>query len=349
MDVISAGARGQAELAGGGRSSLTCIEGKYCNKSENPPEVVLKPCLCKSHFCGRCSLGVAVELREMLRPVVAEWSSVLMVTLTVDPKPFVGPLEAWRHVGQSRAVSVLMQHLRRKKLLLGREWLSVLEFHKSGWPHWHVLLHARFVPHEEVLKGWGLGHVSLTRTKDFQSTDHAVNYATKYVLKPDVQAPEWVLGHTGRIRKFSTSRGLLPSTQKRYEETEEKREYQRRTIADRMADCETTFNRFKVHADGRFEWAGTVRPLDEGHNAEIEADEVQRARFKRWLEGDTLESSHGGTKQTKAEEDHANVGKVDGAGRCAGVRNADRFEELMERAWRVEPSSHSAKCPSPGG
>lgn len=270
--------------------SLTCIEGKYCNK----PDLLIKPCRCKSQFCRKCSVGLAVYLREKLRPVVEKWDSVLMATLTVDPKAFAGPYEAWRHIGEVRAISRTMQHLRRKKLLRGPEWFSVLEFHKSGWPHFHVLLNATFVEHAVLREGWALGHVSLSRSKGFESRDHAVNYATKYVMKPDYIAPEWVLGMEGRIRRFSTSRGLLGSTQRRYEESGDKREYKRRTIAERREDCGKTLKKFKLNEAGRYEFAGTIfTTIEKFETQQREENEkqAQRDAFTAWKEGRNVEKN----------------------------------------------------------
>lgn len=267
---------------------LTCIEGKYCNK----PETVIKPCLCKSQFCRKCSVGLAVELREKLRPVVAKFNACLMITLTADPKKFDGPKAVWEYIGAKRSMSVLMQYLRRQGVLSGPEWFAALEFHKSGYPHYHAVVNAKYIPHKMVLDGWKLGHVSLSRSKGFQSADHAVNYVTKYVMKPDYIAPEWVLGMESRIRRFSTSRGLLGSTQRRYEETDDKRDYKRRTVGERAAECGKTLKKFEVLGD-KWRYLGSincasVESVTESQSKLADSDALA-ASFEAWKRGETVE------------------------------------------------------------
>lgn len=248
-----------------GRPPYPCIERKYCNSPETPPkgpiawdDVIAESgakhggymeldCKCKSQWCSDCSLGRMVALRHQLRPVVGMWQSVQMVTLTVDPKGFESAESAYDYVREKRGIAVLMQHLKRRGHLVKPEWFCALEFHKSGWPHWHVVCHSEFVPVDEIRKGWKLGRIHITRSNQFESTAHAVHYATKYVSKKhqENETPDWVLKRS-RIRKFSTSRALLPAKQKRWEPTEESRSYQpARPVEEQIAECGTGVHVFK--------------------------------------------------------------------------------------------------------
>lgn len=171
-------------------------------------------CKCRSQFCSDCSLAHCVSWREKLRPVLRDWYGVSMLTLTVDPSKFTDPESAYREVQRKRSVAEMVRRLEREDWVRSRKFCYALEFHKpenGGWPHYHVLVESRFVPHGELKKSWKHGHVWVTATRGKMSSDHAVNYATKYVAKAPEGFPDWVLDFKGNLRRFSVSRGLVES------------------------------------------------------------------------------------------------------------------------------------------
>lgn len=178
-----------------------------------------------------------VAKREQLRPACKGWKDATMIMLSLDQSKFDSPLEAWNYVRKKRCIAELMRELKRRRLVHGPEWFYAMEFHvKGGWPHWHLVLHAGFIKYEIVRTIWGRGHVWLSRPRGFKSVDHAINYATKYIAKPDEVYPDWVLNYPGEIRRFSTSRGLCgPGRKKVAKKTGRTRK--RRTIAERQAYC----------------------------------------------------------------------------------------------------------------
>lgn len=176
---------------------------------------------------------------------MSHWKAVLMITLTVDPKRFASPEDALRHVGEKRKISELIRALVRRKLLRNREFTCTLEFHKKetgGWPHWHLLVESRFIDKHKLQEAWGVGHCWLSK-HDFKSIEHAINYATKYIVKTDEAAgeaaadeaageaagdeflfPDWAMDYVGNLRRFSTSRGLTKTRKyKKRQGTGEKR------------------------------------------------------------------------------------------------------------------------------
>ena len=198
-----------------------------------PDTLRLIKCRCKSQFCKDCALAHCVAWREKLRPALSHWKSVLMLTATVDPKQHESPWEAMELVGKRRAVGKLIARLHKKGVLKNREFTSTLEFHKSGWPHWHLLVDSRFVCKHLLQKTWGLGHCWVSK-HDFKTVEHAINYATKYIVKTTEEEgdeflfPAWCYDYKGNIRRFSTSRGLCPTrkikNRRKYDDdTQEKR------------------------------------------------------------------------------------------------------------------------------
>lgn len=178
---------------------------------------------CKSQFCKDCALAHCVSWREKLRPALAHWKSVMMLTLTLDRSRHESPEAGYRYVGKKRSVSELIKKLHKRKMIRSREFTTTLEFHKvekSGWPHYHVLVDSSFVDKHELQRLWGLGNCWYSK-HEFKSISHAINYATKYISKTsedddeEFWFPEWVLDFKGNMRRFSTSRGLCPSGRKR--------------------------------------------------------------------------------------------------------------------------------------
>lgn len=184
--------------------------------------VIAKGCKCR--YCQDCCTPSGIKLRERLRDQIKDWKACLMVTLTVDPKLFENGAEAYHRVRERRALSRLVRSLVKSGHLVSDRYFWVIEFQQNGSPHWHLLLETTFCPIERIQGLWDLnrpetcGPVEPNRPgfgfcwiskSNFDSMDHAANYATKYCTKPPEHGyPDWVLDFVGRIPKYSTSRGF---------------------------------------------------------------------------------------------------------------------------------------------
>ena len=186
----------------------------------------LRPCLCRSWFCGRCAAWKGYALRDRLVPVVERWSSAFMLTLTVDPTLFAGPREAWSYLKAKRCVARLVRELYRRGLIASKHYFAVYEFHKNGWPHLHVLVQAKRIPFAAIAEVWGryrptdadpydpegnrprFGSVRFTAPK-FANQRHAALYATKYLTKsPEQGYPGWLMDAETREHRYSVSKGF---------------------------------------------------------------------------------------------------------------------------------------------
>ena len=274
-----------------GREAFTCKEQDYCGKNEvsSPSSpapsssskfskysssfnsknskfskeeiedsgmlrVVALPCKCKSQWCSDCCLGVAVKLREKLRPVFKRWPRVSMITLTVDFKVFESPEAGFHHIHKRRAVTEFLRKMYRAGLLETPEFLKVIEFHKKddGRIHYHLAV----VPTEKwygkmnsrranggkswLIENWKWGGAyESTRDKNGNEFDpeKAMNYLTKYIIKQEVKPPEWLLKSKFNFRKYETSRGLFGEIKSRTEPKGGTRKT--RSIEERIADCGT--------------------------------------------------------------------------------------------------------------
>lgn len=245
-------------------------EEKHCQKPEEPTErcLEIRPCRCKLWFCSNCCVSKGISLLNRLLPVVATFTHCQMWTLTIDPQLFNSPLEAFLHVRSKRAFSNLVAALHEAGVLNSRRYFLVIEWHESGWPHYHLLVDSKFIDQKVVTALWGrnrpqnagpveenrppFGMVRFTKTR-FASSEAAAKYACKYLIKfPEGGYPDWVKDFPGQIRRYQTSQGFFPSDRvsKPVEIEEESTADQteqaddevtqlrrQRTIRQRMADC----------------------------------------------------------------------------------------------------------------
>lgn len=220
---------------------------------------ISRPCRCRSQFCGRCSLSVMLSYREKLRKSVGSFRAVLMLTLTVTRE--VGAKEAYEMVQRQRGVAELMKKLRRRSLVMSSKFFYVIEFHRDGWPHWHVIVESRFIDKHDLQKMWGRGNVWVSagprgKGQSFESNMHAVNYVTKYLTAAEGEKqpfPDWVMDYRGNMRRFATSRGLMGDPKKKPppKSDGEKRERVRMTPRERVKACGKRTNLLTVLKSSR--------------------------------------------------------------------------------------------------
>ncbi|WP_145084814.1 rolling circle replication-associated protein [Anatilimnocola aggregata] len=187
----------------------------------------------------------------------------MMVTLTVDPKLFGSPVEAYRYVREKRAIAELVRALKKAGHLRSNRYFYVVEFHKNGWAHFHLLLEAEFIPFKVLCQLWGrnrpksapawghkyeeslagvepeFGTCRISVGKFSGGAHHAACYATKYMVKyPEHGFPQWTFDEMNagrRIRLYQTSHGLLPgkpSSKNKCANAEEES-----GVAEHSADC----------------------------------------------------------------------------------------------------------------
>jgi hypothetical protein len=134
-------------------------------------------------------------------------SGKLFLTLTLDTKLFKDEESAFQHSRELlRKVFFQLRHgveHEGKTYGIDAPYCIKVEFHESGWVHYHaIFLTRRFLPKELLAELWDLGWVTVQRidNKDFY-------YLLKYVSKAG-DLPEWVKKRK-RLRVFQTTKGFL--------------------------------------------------------------------------------------------------------------------------------------------
>lgn len=171
---------------------------------------------CRRHVCPQCrrlmGLRTRARLHERVRALQCEHKlagDVLMLTLTCDPANYKTAEDAWLGVGAERGLGELFRWLRVQHQVEHGVW--VLEWHESGWPHWHVLIWVPraklYIPHAGLTSAWGRGHVWISPRRG-RPIAWAVNYATKYLTKVvKSPPPAWVMRRS-YVRMVGTTRGM---------------------------------------------------------------------------------------------------------------------------------------------
>jgi hypothetical protein len=213
------------------------------------------PHRCDCRTCPECSKQLGFRLRRnIIRKQKAEdfFKCPVLLTLTVDRKNFRRAPQAHRHITAERHVARLMRRLGIER------WFWILEFQGKtgeGWPHWHVLIDLdgqdlgllRQRSWRIWRDEWRVGGIDLPHPDKFGDAVHAINYATKYVMKqPDGGYPLWVLNSRRRIRFVGGCRKLGPLVSERpaaetpdqtNEDVDDNGTAGCRPLIDRMAGC----------------------------------------------------------------------------------------------------------------
>jgi len=175
---------------------------------QNPPataanEVTIKEFIPASWFHPVGIFKVLARFWDRLPDV----SGKLFLTFTLDPKNYADEETAFEDSRDwlRKVFYRLRQGVERegKIYVIDAPYCIKVEFHESGWVHYHaIFLTHRFLPKELLAALWDRGWVKVQRitTDDF-------HYLLKYVTKPD-ELPAWVLKRK-RLRVFQTTKGFL--------------------------------------------------------------------------------------------------------------------------------------------
>jgi len=140
-------------------------------------------------------------------------SGKLFLTFTLNPKLYANEESAFEDSrGRLRKLFFQLRHgveYEGKIYTIDAPYCVKVEFHESGWVHYHVIfLTRRFLPKELLAELWGLGWVKVQRI-----TNADFHYLLKYVTKPE-DLPEW-LKKRKRLRVFQTTKGFLKTPPQR--------------------------------------------------------------------------------------------------------------------------------------
>lgn len=149
--------------------SLTAID-----KTDGRHVIIVLPC--KQWGCRHCGekraflLGIRCELADPNK----------FITLTVSPKHFLDPREAYDQT--RRKISDLTKLIRKEKGEF--EYMRILEITKAGWPHYHMLARAPYIQQKWLSDTWaGMTGAVIVDIRKIQKKDNVFRYVAKYLCK----------------------------------------------------------------------------------------------------------------------------------------------------------------------
>lgn len=196
------------------------------------------PVRCKTWTCPHCCRVNARQLEEKL----AQGKPSTFITLTCRPSDTETPKEA--HDRCRPKIARLFAQLREEFGTI--EYACVLETHKNGYPHWHILARAPYLPHGRIKELWEkMTANSIVAIEKIRHQRQMGKYLVKYCGK-EMQQPKF--NRLGRIISFS--RNFLSPT--RVTPTEVKMEWMKWTdpIEDVIPKYRFQFDGFEVYESG---------------------------------------------------------------------------------------------------
>lgn len=168
---------------------------------------------CFQCFLLRCSKKIAERISSM------NWSSVRHVVLTADPSQFDNdPQKAYEYlVRDLKAVPQFCRDLERTAGVNVRDWVRVIEWHRNGFPHWHIFIDVKIsgkagqIGHEVIQSHWQHGGVH----EDFIKNEKHFREITGYFgkngyfeknKKHQAILPDWALNSGYHIRRYDSKR-----------------------------------------------------------------------------------------------------------------------------------------------
>lgn len=154
---------------------------------------------CRSWLNRETSPAISATLAQRLLDRCRGESDVLMLTLSYERSAWQWDPERLFHAASDEQHVPLFFRRLQKYLgcsLKGR-WLCKQEFQRGGWVHWHIILiGVPFIPHEDLTRLWGHGHVWINKAKR-----RRLRYVCKYASK-DADIPAWLYAQRPRAVKI---------------------------------------------------------------------------------------------------------------------------------------------------
>jgi hypothetical protein len=161
---------------------------------------------CNTWDCAYCGPRKASRYRQAICAIAEREELTRFLTLTLDPSKIEGEAVRFlRGVFNKFRVSLFRKYGRHSI-----NYIAVLEFHKSGVPHLHVVL-SKYIPQKWISLAWSsLGGGSIVHIK--QVDVHRISYyLAKYLTK------ELLMSAPARSRRITTSRSIQLTKRKQSE------------------------------------------------------------------------------------------------------------------------------------
>jgi len=160
--------------------------------------------------CWQCETCAPLQLHK-LRLRIAAGAPDMLLTLTCKLHPDEDPPQAAKRM--IAAWKLLRQRWQRVQQMPKLPFFLIIEKTKSGLPHFHIALRAKFISQSWLSKNWlELTGAKIVDVRRIRAAHGAVRYLTKYLTK----SPE----RFGRLQRYSSSRDWVTAKIKSKRPTE---------------------------------------------------------------------------------------------------------------------------------
>jgi hypothetical protein len=202
---------------------------------------------CGSVWCRDCYVRKGGSKRFSNRLSLLDWQSTRQIILTVDPKQFnFDGQAAYEYLKNKKALSQFVHNLKRTCKIKITDWVWNLEWHKNGFPHWHLFLQTKkgmwgMVGNANLLQCWKYG---IPREEHIHSQKHWDNFTgyfggkgyfkgeSKKDKSHQLELPDWAKQVTYRIRKTGSKQ--LEKTVEEIRAQQEKEALQKKEIKEQL-------------------------------------------------------------------------------------------------------------------
>jgi hypothetical protein len=190
--------------------SYTCLDERHRWRT------VIQKCSCQSSWCPLCWSKSSSKKSAMSRLSTFKPEYTRQVILTVDPEKFNhDPKLAFETITSRRSVGELIKNLQRVKHIHIVDWILFLEWHKNGFPHWHILIQvdkpgkAGMIGQDILHQYWSHGAIREEYFRDEFHWKNTLGYFSSHgYFENDkhhqTKLPEWALLRDTRIKRYET-------------------------------------------------------------------------------------------------------------------------------------------------
>lgn len=185
-----------------------------CSQSDikSQKRISLKKCRCQSVWCPVCRYKSLARVSSRLS--LMDWSNVRHVVVTVDREIFDDGQSAYEYISDKKSIAGLMRNLERDLGRVVNDWLWVIEFHKDGFPHWHILIDSPggMIGGDWIRKHWTFGkYVRESYIKSERHWGKIFGYFGKHGYFGEEKGaqgvlPSWALEYDKKIRRYGAKR-----------------------------------------------------------------------------------------------------------------------------------------------
>jgi hypothetical protein len=172
-----------------------------------------------------------------------EYGSVRHCMVSVDRRIFGDGKDAYETITHKRGIGQLVKELARSEKIEIVDWVAMLEWHRDGFPHWHLLIwvkdrgRAGMIGVEKIKAHWPFG-VWISESY-IESEDHwksMVGYFDKHGYFEKGKSyqgklPQWALDRDKRIKRYETMKHRSDMG-RRFEEKGKDKDEQKKRVRD---------------------------------------------------------------------------------------------------------------------